>query len=244
VPTTATDLSFRGVALLPTSELPALLARWRRDILRGDDHLTLALDRRYDLHSPTDEIQSLLDVHARARILCLTRVAGSGSAVAVNQTLHDLFRKAIAERNQTAQSSFDSFFPGEPVIILRNDYGRGLYNGDLGIVIRANGRRGDERYVAFARPGDARGLVFHPLAELRGALSLAFALTVHKAQGAEYDHVALILPSQDLPLLSREILYTAVTRAKQSVVVVGDPALLARGAARVMSRASGLQGID
>ena len=79
-----------------------------------------------------------------------------------------------------------------------------------------------------------------PFEALRHDLRLAYASTVHKAQGAELDHAALVLPDRDLPLLSRELLYTAVTRARRSVTVVGRRALLERGAARPLERASGL----
>ena len=71
-------------------------------------------------------------------------------------------------------------------------------------------------------------------------LALAFALTVHKAQGSELTRVAFFLPEVDVPLLTREIIYTAMTRARSGVVVVGDPALLALGARRRSMRSSGL----
>jgi exodeoxyribonuclease V alpha subunit len=68
----------------------------------------------------------------------------------------------------------------------------------------------------------------------------AFAMTVHKAQGSEFDHVAVVLPDTDLPLLTRELLYTAMTRARRSVLVVGDPDLLARAVSRTIQRFSGV----
>jgi exodeoxyribonuclease V alpha subunit len=67
----------------------------------------------------------------------------------------------------------------------------------------------------------AGGLAAFPYDGLREDLRVAYATTVHKAQGAELDHVALVLPERDLPLLSRELVYTALTRARQSAVVVG-----------------------
>ena len=120
---------------------------------------------------------------------------------------------------------------------------RDLVNGDIGVIIRGTGEEPSRRgalWVAFARPQAPDGLMFYPVDELRDRLTLAFALTVHKAQGSEYDHVALVLPDRDIPLLSREILYTAVTRARRSVVVIGAVGLLDRGAARVLHRFTGL----
>jgi len=94
--------------------------------------------------------------------------------------------------------------------------------------------------VVFARPHSPDGLLTYPFEDLRARLELAFALTVHKAQGSEYDHVALVLPPRDTPLLSREILYTALTRARHGAIVIGDPALLVLGASRPRPRSSGL----
>jgi exodeoxyribonuclease V alpha subunit len=91
--------------------------------------------------------------------------------------------------------------------------------------------------AVFARDG---GLALFPLATLRGLVQTAYAITVHKAQGSEADHAALLLPDADTPLLSRELIYTAATRARASMVVVGRPALLAQAIARPLGRASGL----
>src|SRR4029079_15802299 len=104
-----------------------------------------------------------------------------------------------------------------PVILLTNDYGRGLFNGDVGAVLRVHADRGEHLGVAFAR-GDA--VQVHRLDDLAAHLAPAFALTVHKAQGSEYERVALVLPETDVPLLSREILYTALTRARTAVTVI------------------------
>ena len=83
-------------------------------------------------------------------------------------------------------------------------------------------------------------LVPFPLPALHGALSVAYASTVHKAQGSELDHAALLLPDADLPLLSRELVYTAVTRVRRSITVVGRRTLLEQAVARPLERASGL----
>ena len=76
---------------------------------------------------------------------------------------------------------------------------------------------------------------------MRGSIELGFATTVHKAQGGEHDRVALLLPETDSPrLLTREIVYTAITRARRSVLLVGSPELLARAAARRVERSTGI----
>lgn len=132
-----------------------------------------------------------------------------------------------------------AFLPGEPVTVLRNDYERELWNGDQGVVVNvaASATRAATRGVAFTR-GDR--VVVHLLDEVADNVALAFALTVHKSQGSEFQQVVLVLPTGDGPLLSREIIYTAMTRARRGVIVVGDPRLLAVGISRRLRRASGL----
>jgi exodeoxyribonuclease V alpha subunit len=91
--------------------------------------------------------------------------------------------------------------------------------------------------VVFPRAG---ALVPFPLPALQGALAVAYASTVHKAQGSELDQAALILPDADLPLSSRELVYTAVTRVRRSITVVGRRARLEQAVARPLERSSGL----
>jgi exodeoxyribonuclease V alpha subunit len=78
------------------------------------------------------------------------------------------------------------------------------------------------------------------LDSLRDTVELAFAMTVHKAQGSEYDEVTLLLPEVPIPMLSRELIYTALTRSRRAVAVCGSPDVLAAGAARPLTRASGV----
>ena len=129
--------------------------------------------------------------------------------------------------------------PGTPVLVQRNDYERRLYNGDQGVVVRVDRGRDDgapEPMVAFTRAG---GFDLWPADDLPD-LAPAFAMTVHKAQGSEFDHVALVLPDDDLPLLTRELVYTAVTRARRSVALAAKPDLLARAVSRTVERHSGI----
>src|SRR5262245_64833085 len=93
---------------------------------------------------------------------------------------------------------------------------------------------GEPARLAAAFPRGS-GIALFPFEGLRHDLQIAYASTVHKAQGAELEHAALILPERNLPLLSRELLYTALTRARRSVVVVGRAEVLARGAARPLA---------
>ena len=172
--------------------------------------------------------------HQSLRVLAVTRDAGATtSAESLNQLLA---RKADAASGLAPDPT--SLAPGTPVLVIRNDYDRGLFNGDQGVVVAAT--RADARRALVAVFPRGAGLAAFPFEGLRDELRVAYATTVHKAQGAELDHVALVLPARDLPLLSRELVYTALTRARQSAVVVGRPDLLARAVARPLERASGL----
>jgi len=124
------------------------------------------------------------------------------------------------------------------VMVTANDYQRGLFNGDQGIIVRADEGLGTHRYRAVFRVGG--NLVPFAIEALRDRLELAWALTIHKSQGSELDAVAIVLPDDDLPLLTRELLYTGITRARQSVVLCGTRAALHNGAKRTALRHSGL----
>jgi exodeoxyribonuclease V alpha subunit len=243
------ELAFAGVELLPPGPgtgLQAFLADWcarRLTALPGFGEL---IKRTYvrgpDGFAPADvERLEALFAHAAAhRILCVTRGAERPTgAEAVNARLHDLLLAATAPGDVRARRA--DFLVGGPIMMLENDYERGLFNGDQGLVlwVRAPGQAADHPPAAVFRRAPGQFGVFD-LGALRGRLQRAFAVTVHKGQGSEFEHVAVILPDEWLPLLTREILYTAVTRSRHSVVVVGAPEVLREGVRRRAERFSGL----
>jgi len=127
-------------------------------------------------------------------------------------------------------------------MMTRNDYALRLYNGDSGLVLYVeieseSRQRPAEPMAVFPRSGS---FVAYPLEALRGRLEPAWATTVHKAQGSEYENVAIILPTVYVRTLTRELLYTAVTRAKKSVVILGSEEILKLGVSHSLKRASGL----
>jgi exodeoxyribonuclease V alpha subunit len=91
--------------------------------------------------------------------------------------------------------------------------------------------------AVFRRP---EGFAPFHLDALHTSIEHSFAITVHKSQGSEFDHVALVLPEQEIPILTREILYTAVTRSRKSVVIVGAKSLFASGVRNELERFSGI----
>jgi exodeoxyribonuclease V alpha subunit len=121
------------------------------------------------------------------------------------------------------------------VLVTQNDYQLSLFNGDVGIVFPDTASGGLGACFA-AADGSARVLAPSRLPPHE----TVFAMTVHKSQGSEFDDVAVVLPDERSPLLGRELLYTAVTRARRSVTLYADEAAVRAAVARRVERASGL----
>ncbi|HZA71446.1 MAG TPA: exodeoxyribonuclease V subunit alpha [Propionibacteriaceae bacterium] len=125
------------------------------------------------------------------------------------------------------------WYLGRPLLVTANDYEMGLYNGDTGVVVDTPaGVR-----AAFARGAEAT--LFAPVR--LDAVQTVHAMTVHRAQGSQFQRVTFLVPPPMSPLLTRELLYTAVTRAKEQVQVIGSEAAIRRAVQRPASRASGLR---
>jgi exodeoxyribonuclease V alpha subunit len=126
------------------------------------------------------------------------------------------------------------WYVGRPLIVTENDYALGLYNGDTGVVVRADG---DRLVAAFQRGEDVDAVSPTRLA----AVDTVYAMTVHKSQGSQFDVVAFLVPGSDSRILTRELLYTAVTRARDRLVVVGAEDAIRAAIERPITRASGLR---
>ncbi len=126
------------------------------------------------------------------------------------------------------------FYVGRPLLVTANDYEARLFNGDTGVVVR--GRQG-EPVAVFARGPE---IITRSPARL-GDVETAHALTVHKSQGSQFASVVFVLPPVGSPLLSRQLLYTAITRAEQRVTLVGTEAALRRAVETPITRATGLR---
>jgi exodeoxyribonuclease V alpha subunit len=202
--------------------LSAFLADYLEREMLSQTGFREASDRIYhpdgETWAPGDAaaLERLFQTHERAKLLCPLREApGLRSVAGLNQRLHHLMGREAAgalDRDLAA-------YAGEPVMITRNDYRRGLFNGDQGILVKARHPEGVHQAVAFRSAGGFRLLPYRPL---QGQLELAWALTIHKAQGSEFDRVVLVLPPPDSPLQTREILYTALTRSRTSATLLGS----------------------
>jgi exodeoxyribonuclease V alpha subunit len=127
------------------------------------------------------------------------------------------------------------WYPGRPLLVTENDYGLGLYNGDSGVVV-AHGDAGAVRAV-FERRGELLELTPQRLS----AVDTVYAMTVHKAQGSQFDEVAVLLPDPTSLILTRELLYTAITRARRRLILVGTEETVRAAVERPITRASGLR---
>ncbi|WP_428036322.1 exodeoxyribonuclease V subunit alpha [Amphritea sp.] len=137
-------------------------------------------------------------------------------------------------QRQKLISVSSAWYSGRPVMITRNDYQLGLYNGDIGIA--APDDKGKLRVWFELADGEIKGFLPGRLPDHE----TVYAMTVHKSQGSEFERVVMILPAEDSPLLTRELIYTGITRAKAKFVLHATPHALIKGSHRRTERASGL----
>ena len=169
----------------------------------------------------------------RFRILTALR-EGPWGAAGMNHAAETLLHEAGLIRRDTP------FYRGRPVLVTENDYIHKLFNGDTGIIL-PDPESGNLRAFFAAPDGTIRAIPpeFLPKHET------AFAMTVHKSQGSEFDRVLMVLPPEDSPedsiLLTRELIYTGITRAKQSMTIWSDDSVFSAAVKRRTERRSGLR---
>jgi len=171
-------------------------------------------------------IEQAFRIYDNARILTLTH-EGSRGRIAINGVAERMLRPLLDDGNR------ETYFHGQAVMLTANRHELDLYNGDTGIVMRSV--NGDK--VIFRR---GRKFLAYSIDRLTG-LEPAFAVTVHKAQGSEYNNVLFVLPEQTTPLLTRQIIYTAVTRAKESIRILDCKELLNIAVTNIDERAGGIR---
>lgn len=150
--------------------------------------------------------------------------------------LNDRLEQLLVQKRKINRQLHSRWYEGRPVMISRNDSALGLFNGDIGIALdRGNGLR-----VWFQLPdGSVKSVQPSRLPEHE----TAWAMTVHKSQGSEFNHAALILPTQLSPVVTRELVYTAITRARQRLSLYADERVLSQAIATRTERRSGLSAI-
>jgi len=176
-----------------------------------------------------DDDEAAHAVFGRFRVLCALR-QGPFGVVEINRAIASILAEARLIRER------ETWYPGRPVLITRNHHGLALYNGDLGIAVP--GGKGEPGIrVSFPQADGS----FRRISPVRVPdHETAFAMTVHKSQGSEWERVLLVLPDRDAPVLTRELIYTAVTRAAAHVEIWGRGEVLNPAVARRIRRVSGL----
>ena len=173
----------------------------------------------------TRQVHDALAGMRQFKVLCAVR-QGSRGVDALNARCEQILFRGRLATQQPSQ------YEGRPILIQKNDYAHGLFNGDQGLVRRSSGG-----WVACFESEDG----VHEVSTARlPEHTTAFAMSIHKSQGSEYQQVAIVLPDADHQILSRELLYTAVTRARASILLYASPEALARAIETPTVRVSGL----
>jgi len=219
-----------ALALLESDEFPDLA---RLEPVPGGGlgpALRRAALRGFGGYLKTAEPLAQLCALEQFRILCAHRRGPTG-VEDVNQQIE----QALADADLIRLTS--DTYVGRPVMVTRNDYQLELFNGDVGIVAEDPERSGGRVVLFHGSEDSVRRLSPSRLPPHE----TVYAMSVHKSQGSEFDEVAVVLPEQASPVLSRELLYTAVTRARDRVTIQGTGAMIAHAIAHRVERASGLR---
>lgn len=205
-----------------------------------DGRLVKLIAQAYAGYLRTASPAGMLNALDRFRVLCAHR-RGPDSV----QALNTMIERTIGQRSK---ATLNAHYHGRPVMIQENNYGVRLYNGDVGVVYQS---RGEMR--AYFPSDETTGVEKEAGASAQGELALrhlsaarlpehdtVFAMSIHKSQGSEFEHVLVVLPRVASPIVTRELLYTGVTRAKKRVTILADEAVIRAAIAQKVRRRSGL----
>lgn len=219
----------------------ATLAIEGRDGAAGYRHYFDALDALRPMPGADDDAfaawgRHALEAYGAFQLLCATR-AGDHGVDAQNQRIEE----GLLERGLIARP-VAGWYEGRPVIVTRNDYTLGLMNGDVGVTLWVpDGHGGMALRVAFSVLDEqGRQRVRFVVPSRLSAVDTVYAMTVHKSQGSEFGHTALALPPESSLVLTRELVYTGVTRARQHFTLLAPADIFVEAIGRRTRRASGL----
>ena len=182
----------------------------------------------YEASINEKDILKSLKLMNNLRVLCAIR-EGEHGLYAINKSIE----KFLHDRKQLKVNA--EFYENRPIILNRNYYDHGLFNGDTAII------RPDEKGILMAWFEDGNGGLKSVLPGYLSDAETAYAMTIHKSQGSEFDEVFVILPqANDVAILTRELLYTAVTRARTKVYLQTSETVLITCCERYVERASGI----
>lgn len=223
-----------------TGAVLALLDGSRDDLIwiRPDDAAAVAVVQQELVRAGVDVIAAAtqrratdgLEAASRVKVLAATRSGPNGLFDWSDRIERDVL--AAVGSTRPASHRAGDWYVGRPVMVTENDPTNKVFNGDTGLAVP--GARG----LALALP-DADGIRTLPVARVR-EVDTWWAMTIHKSQGSEFPHAVVALPEPSSPILTRELLYTAITRARTKVTVIASPEALTRAVESPVARASGL----
>lgn len=213
-----------SVRLRPAASYSDLQRSLKKTVLRGYRDYLLAA-------TPYEALEKFSAI----KLLCAVNQGPFGVAALNHLAEHALFEENLIHPDHLYG---DPWYAGRPVMITRNDYHMGLFNGDIGLTMTGVDSDADSLYVYFP---DAKGIVRQIAPYRLSEHQTVYALTVHKSQGSEFEDVHLILPDTDVPVMTRELIYTAVTRTKRTVTIWGTEKILQAAIDRKIQRSSGLR---
>ncbi len=197
------------------NEATALLKKWYNNFFPDEN---------------TNDNNALLETIGKIKILCAVKNAPSGNGTDyMNLTVENEIKKRL---NLTYENQ--AFYRFRQIMLTRNDYENGVFNGDIGII---NIEKGSPKAIFPSEDGNPKIIDPYRLASIQ----TAFAITIHKSQGSEFDKVIIVLPSSpDSKILSRELLYTAITRAKKELIIISPKEVLNKAIKNRAHRSSGI----
>ncbi len=231
------------------------IASLARAVRAGDSAEVLRILRSGDpavsFHSPEDVDALRADIVASSEVVTASAEVGDAIGALKGLESHRLlcahrdgpygvgrWAQQAMEWVGTASGQFldpTRWYPGQPLLVTANDYEAKIYNGDAGVIVQ---REDGVPIAAFQRGSDA--FLIHP--SQLSSVQTVYAMTIHRSQGSQYDTVSVMLPAEASSLLTRELLYTAITRARNHVRVIGTEDSVRAGVQRQVLRASGCVG--
>lgn len=176
------------------------------------------------------EFKQIFMAFSRFQVLCSNR-QGKNSVADINYRIE----QKLAEQKRIDLSGL--WYPGRPVMVTQNNPALSLYNGDIGICMQDSDDSTAKLMVFFQRPD---GSVKKYLPARVPHCETVFAMTIHKSQGSEFEEVLIVLPETINPVLTKELLYTAITRAKRTIKLVADEAVFSATVRQKIDRITGL----
>ena len=259
---TAPDLANGIVELKKVYRFRGMLADYSNAVKNGDGKAALSINTTYELKNvcwkdlpsgkhlsdiikediikgwqaylEAENIEDMFSAFNRLRFLCVLR-SGPFGVYNLNKVIENI----LAETGMLSPAS--NWYAKKPIMITKNDYQMNLYNGDTGIIAPALEDEGKLKawFPPLTTDNKAAYRSFSP--SRLPANETAYAITVHKSQGTEFDSIMLLLPDKDTPLLSRELIYTGITRAREKVIIYGKQDIFKTAVERKIDRRSGLR---